>query len=79
MGRSLINNKHFHWINIWKKEGKICRLMLSFYYQKEINFYFIDMVFIILGKRKGRKDYEGTVFLFKKKNLPEVIGFITIG
>lgn len=41
--------------------------MLSFYYQKEINFYFIDMVFIILGKRKGRKDYEGTVFLFKKK------------
>ena len=52
--------------------------MLSFYYQKEINFYFIDMVFIILGKRKGRKDYEGMVFLFLK-DLPEVIGFITIG
>lgn len=37
------------------------------------------MVFIILGKRKGRKDYEGIVFLFKKKNLSEVIGFIIIG
>lgn len=45
-----------------EKEGKICRLITPFYYRKEINVCFTDMMSINLGKRIGNKEYEDMAF-----------------